>query len=503
DIWNTMGYHSITPNQGGSVGYTFNPLGPFTQGPPLNQWVAEDSIDPLSEHHVIQVPSLTPRDPYPFNMPQGHLRVLVRAEDLGNGDYLYRYAVMNFDLDRGIDSFRIPVAGAEVSDVWMGGPPDVLDSPWSHSLVNGRLVFEAPEGEILPWFTLYNFEFVANVPPVASNLVLNMAGDTGDDPEISVQILGPNSIDSFVMSAEPAANAVCGNDGAEFAISVTPDGDFVDPVTLTVSSGLPGGMDAAFDTNPVSPGEQSILSLTTGGVDGGNYAITILGSDGLDTTDEVSVTLQLSEEQPDLPELITPQADGEAISPSTPFTWSAGDLALDYRLQVTVDGNFDAPLIDESLTDSTFVPDPALAPWTVYQWRVSASNHCGDTGFSQAGSFFTGSDGDHPVPTLQGIDPDNAVESSDGFVLTLSGAQFHPDAEVMWGDVALESDWIDVTSMTAQVPASLLEFNAKLPITVVNPEPGGGASNAVIFNLRPLVLFEDRFEDDAATDGGG
>lgn len=178
NIWNTMGYHRINPNASMLGGYTFNPLGPFVEGPPLAEWVAEDSSDPMEGHEIVVVPSLTPEQPYPYNMPQGHVRVLAKVHDLGNGLYRYNYAVMNFDLDRGLADFIVPVAeGASVSETWMGGPPDVLSSPWLAQFQAVRVVFSPPSNVIQPWFTLYNFELVTDQAPVADGAVrLTLAG---------------------------------------------------------------------------------------------------------------------------------------------------------------------------------------------------------------------------------------------------------------------------------------------------------------------------------------
>ncbi len=172
NIWNTMGFRSITPTQQSGGGYTFAPLGPFTQGPPLKEWVPEGVAAEDRGHVVVTVPSLTPDNPYPYNMPQGHLRVLVKVDDLGNGQWRYRYAVMNYDFDRGLDAFAIPLpANAALEETWMGGPPDVLEAAWPATRLADRVVFEAPEGEVLPWFTLYNFELVTDQAPTRSGEV--------------------------------------------------------------------------------------------------------------------------------------------------------------------------------------------------------------------------------------------------------------------------------------------------------------------------------------------
>ena len=192
DIWNTMGYHRITPNQGGSGGYTFNPLGPFTQGPLLNQWVAEGTTDPLAVHRVITVPSLTPDEPYPGNMPQGHLRVLLQVTELDDGNWRYNYAVMNFDFDRGVEEFAIALdPEAELIETWMGGPPDVLDAAWQAIRLDDRVVFRGQPDEILPWFTLYNFELVTDQAPVGKGAVRLGAAGSADPAFIEEPMPAP------------------------------------------------------------------------------------------------------------------------------------------------------------------------------------------------------------------------------------------------------------------------------------------------------------------------
>ena len=99
DIWNSMGYHSISPSPAGD-GWTFG-LGPFTQDTPLAEWIPFPATDPNESHVGVVVDGPTPGGVYPDNQPDGHFRVLARAEEQGDGTYLYRYAVMNFDFPSG------------------------------------------------------------------------------------------------------------------------------------------------------------------------------------------------------------------------------------------------------------------------------------------------------------------------------------------------------------------------------------------------------------------
>lgn len=165
DIWNSMGYHSVNPSPNGS-GWTFGPLGPFTQSTPLTEWVPFPATDPNESHVSVVIDGPTPEAVYPANQPDGHFRVLARAEDQGDGTWLYRYAVMNFDFDQGFSEFEVPIPnGAAVTNTFMGGPEDVLSSPWSVAIDEKAVRFTAPTDEKLPWFTLYNFEVLVDRPP--------------------------------------------------------------------------------------------------------------------------------------------------------------------------------------------------------------------------------------------------------------------------------------------------------------------------------------------------
>ncbi|TVS13409.1 MAG: hypothetical protein EA419_02000 [Wenzhouxiangella sp.] len=171
NIWNGMGYHRIEPETVPPSGQTFS-LDPFIQGSPMREWVPEGQSTAEAAHQLIVVESDTPEAPYPDNMPLGHLRVLAQVEDLGDGSFRYRYAVMNFDLSSGVHEFRVPLPpDADLLEAWMGGPPDVLETAWPHDRLDRSVRFRAPEGHSLPWFTLYNFEIVVNKQPLADGPV--------------------------------------------------------------------------------------------------------------------------------------------------------------------------------------------------------------------------------------------------------------------------------------------------------------------------------------------
>jgi len=182
DIWNSMGYHSISPSTFSS-GWTFGPLGPFVRDTPLTEWVPFPAVNADEAHVSVTIDGPTPDAVYPANQPSGHFRVLARVEDLGGGEYRYRYAVMNFDFDHGFDAFEIPLPpGAVVSDTFVGGPYDVMTTPWSVDVGPESVRFEAPNGQKLPWFTLYNFEITVDQAPGGQSNVAVVPVNTPGNP---------------------------------------------------------------------------------------------------------------------------------------------------------------------------------------------------------------------------------------------------------------------------------------------------------------------------------
>jgi hypothetical protein len=191
NIWNGMGFRPIDPTPSGS-GWFMNP-GTFSQGPVISQWVEENTTDPMADHDVIVIPSETPAADYPDNMPQGHLRLLVKVTETQPGRYRYNYALQNYDFDRALDGFKIAVPpGAEITDIHFGDIDDNPNNDWVTTIGNGFVAFRATEGNRLDWFTLFNFEIEIDAAPVDSQIRIDLGNDAVE-PELSVQSLGPAS----------------------------------------------------------------------------------------------------------------------------------------------------------------------------------------------------------------------------------------------------------------------------------------------------------------------
>ncbi|MCA9312177.1 MAG: hypothetical protein KDA21_13270, partial [Phycisphaerales bacterium] len=112
-----------------------------------------------------------------FVSPDGRAIIAAKAREIGSGVWRYEYAILNVDLDRQIDGWRVPLPpGAAVGTVGFHAPVhdgEVSNGPGGAALSNDAWTWSVAGGEIawstddnpLRWGTLYNFWFEADVPP--------------------------------------------------------------------------------------------------------------------------------------------------------------------------------------------------------------------------------------------------------------------------------------------------------------------------------------------------
>ncbi len=84
-----------------------------------------------------------------------------------------------------------------------------------------------------------------------------------------------------------------------------------------------------------------------------------------------------------------PDDHGKAVELPVHFAWAASDYAETYRLQVSLDSDFEIVAADTAnIADTELVLDD-LAGGVTYYWRVSAGNRSGESGWSATRSFTT------------------------------------------------------------------------------------------------------------------
>lgn len=100
----------------------------------------------------------------------------------------------------------------------------------------------------------------------------------------------------------------------------------------------------------------------------------------------------------------------------------------------------------------------------------------------------------NPVPFVnQPLQPGHAAAGGTSFTLTVNGAEFVPGSVVNWNASARVTTFVSKSQLTATILASDIANGGTASVTVVNPAPGGGASNTVPFAIAvtaPVVPLE-------------
>jgi hypothetical protein len=111
-------------------------------------------------------------------------------------------------------------------------------------------------------------------------------------------------------------------------------------------------------------------------------------------------------------------------------------------------------------------------------------------GASNAVLFEIAGPGENPPPSVLSISPDWVFSRGAGtptIVLTVDGSNFAKGAQVLWNGSPLPTEFVSANELQAVVNASQLAWPGTATVSVFNPGPGGGTSNALTFNIRALV----------------
>jgi len=107
-----------------------------------------------------------------------------------------------------------------------------------------------------------------------------------------------------------------------------------------------------------------------------------------------------------------------------------------------------------------------------------------------------------PVPTLASLSPNSVFAGGALFTLTVNGSNFVVDSEVRWNGVARTTTFVSGAQLTAIIPAGDIAVAGTASVTVTNPAPGGGTSNALPFTVKPAVaglIAAHGFEEGSGT----
>ena len=89
----------------------------------------------------------------------------------------------------------------------------------------------------------------------------------------------------------------------------------------------------------------------------------------------------------------------------------------------------------------------------------------------------------NPVPSLVSLVPPSATHGGKAFTLTVNGSKFVSGAVVEWNGVSHAANFVNSGQLTVKIPASDIATAGTASVTVKNPAPGGGTSNALTFTI--------------------
>jgi hypothetical protein len=87
------------------------------------------------------------------------------------------------------------------------------------------------------------------------------------------------------------------------------------------------------------------------------------------------------------------------------------------------------------------------------------------------------------VPTLTSLVPNSTGTGGAAFTLTLNGTNFISSSVAQWKGSARTTTFVSSTQLTAAITASDIAASGTAAVTVFNPTPGGGTSNALTFTI--------------------
>lgn len=155
-------------------------------------------------------------------------------------------------------------------------------------------------------------------------------------------------------------------------------------------------------------------------------------------------------------------ATGLNFVPGSQLAWNGQALQTTFISR----DQLSAPIDPQALTAAAYV-------------FVSVRNPAPD-GATSGRSLFTVL---NRVPLASALSPASAITGSADLVLEVSGADFVPESQVAWNGTLRPTTFVSGGLLRTTVTASDLAAAAEIPVTVVNPRPGGGFSTELKFPI--------------------
>jgi hypothetical protein len=232
------------------------------------------------------------------------------------------------------------------------------------------------------------------------------------------------------------------------------------------ATGLPAGLSVNTATGLIS-------GTPAAGTDAGSpYTVTISATNSGGTG---SATLTLTINPPPPPVIQPPLTATGQVGVAFAYTITATNSPTTYNA-IGLPPGLSVNTTTGVISGTPAAGTDAGSPYTV---TISATNS-GGTGTATLTLTIN-----NPVPTTTSISPASTTAGSAQFTLTVNGTKFVSTSTVNWNGSALATTFVSSIQLTAIVPAANVAAVGTASVTVVNPAPGGGTSNAQTFTINP------------------
>ncbi|MBX7132940.1 MAG: hypothetical protein K1X67_09720 [Fimbriimonadaceae bacterium] len=116
--------------------------------------------------------------------------------------------------------------------------------------------------------------------------------------------------------------------------------------------------------------------------------------------------------------------------------------------------------------------------------------------------LLTVTSGSNPLPTTTSISPTSATAGGPAFTLTVNGSNFINGSIVRWNGADRTTTFVNSGQVTAQITLADIATAGTASVTVFNPAPGGGTSNAQTFTINNPAPTITTISPTSATAGG-
>jgi VCBS repeat-containing protein len=228
-------------------------------------------------------------------------------------------------------------------------------------------------------------------------------------------------------------------------------------------------------------------ALNYNGADSFTYA----ASDGTSNSNTATVTITIAPVND--PPVANSQTVNTTVNTPVAVTLSAADIdgnPLSYNI---VSGPTRGAL-SGAAPNLTYTPNTGLSGTDTFTFNASDGTSNSNTATV---TITVGA----PAPALSAIGPNTVVAGDPAITLIVTGTGFINGSIVRWNGSDRTTTFVSSTRLSANIPASDLASAGSINVTVFNPAPGGGTSNALTFTVAANRLANGRFETDANADG--